>query len=59
MAESWESVERTAAATIDAVADVRRCALEGETPLPQRWPGVEGLTRTAKELVEVDRARAL
>ena len=59
MAESWESVERTAAATIDAVADVRRCALEGETPLPQRWPGPEGLTRTAKELVEVDRARAV
>jgi len=59
VAESWESVERTASAAIDAVADARRCALEGEAPLPQRWPAPEGLTRTAKELVEVDRARAV
>jgi hypothetical protein len=58
-AESWESVERSAAAAIDSVADARECALEGTKQLPQRWPGAEGLTRTARELVEVDRARAV
>ncbi|MDB4932687.1 MAG: hypothetical protein JWM10_5171, partial [Myxococcaceae bacterium] len=30
MAESWESIERAAAAAIDGVADARWCAQEGE-----------------------------
>jgi hypothetical protein len=59
VAESWESVERAAAAAIEAVADARWCAQEGTKQLPQRWPGAEALTRTARELSEVDRARAV
>lgn len=58
MAASWESVEREAAAVVDAVADARWAAQEGEPTVPRRWPSAEGFVATARALEAVDPGRA-